>query len=58
MIEKTIPDVKASTTDEVWSLMQKILQLETDYKDRVKLTSDEERTITNQILKLLDESVQ
>lgn len=58
MIEKTIPDVKASTTDEVWSLMEKILQLETDYKDRVKLTSDEERTITNQILKLLDESVQ
>lgn len=58
MIEKTIPDVKASTTDEVWSLMEKILQLETDYKDRVKLTSDEERTITNQVLKLLDESVQ
>ncbi len=56
MIEKTIPDVKASTTDEVWSLMEKILQLETDYKDRVKLTSDEEKTITNQVLKLLDES--
>ena len=57
MIEKTIPDVKASTTDEVWSLMEKILQLETDYKDRVKLNSDEERTITSQVLKLLDESV-
>jgi len=57
MIEKTIPDVKASTTDKVWSLMEKILQLETDYKDRVKLTSDEERTITSQVLKLLDESV-
>ena len=57
MTQKTTADVKASTTQEIWSLMEQILELETDYKDRVKLTSDEDRTITSQILKLLDEGV-
>tara|TARA_R110001599_G_scaffold261569_1_gene461994 strand:+ start:17072 stop:17248 length:177 start_codon:yes stop_codon:yes gene_type:complete len=57
MTDRTIPDIKNSTTETVWTLMEDILELETDYKDRIKLTTEDNNKICDQILRLLDESI-
>ena len=56
-VKKNLSEIKDNTTDEVWALVNQILTVESDYKERIKLTSDDERKITAEILKLLERSV-
>jgi len=56
--KKNTSEIKDNTTDEVWTLVNQILTVESDYKERITLTSDDERKITSEILRLLDRSVE